>query len=174
MNNPQSLSVVIISLLGVAVLLLVANLYLDKTYSHDDDAHDFTMYGYIAAFSSIGIVMLMVFLHYVKVMDNIYLPLYSFLFAAFAGLGTVSYLAYDKLISSKHYPIGSVNTKNNDQIDETLTAFVLSIVGATCCLVYFLNYTGGTGLFGEYHDAIEKDTDVTFMINELNNDVKNL
>ena len=146
-----SLVIIVFCNLLVASLITSVAANINHTYFHDKKAKDLAISASSVGFGGIG--LLIGFLLFNKMYMNInrvYLYSLLWMWVILVALSVLTYLTYDKLLSSYHYPVGAVNTINKTEKRLAFSAFCLSLVGISVGLTYVIT----TGIHEGYFDNL--------------------
>lgn len=143
-----TLVIVIFCVLLVSSLITSVAANINKTYHHDHKAKEYAVSASSVGFGSLGI--LIAFLLYSRSIGGINnVGLYSLLWmwSILIILSALSYLSYDKLVLSKHYPTGAKHIANDTQIKLAFSAFCFTLIGLSVGITYVITTSIHEGYF---------------------------
>ena len=173
-----TLVIVIICNLLVSSLITSVAVNVNKTYHHDHKAEEYAIGASAVGFGSIGVLVGLLLLNkmFMKI-EKVYLYSLLWIWTVLIILTTLSYLVYDKLVLSKHFPNGAKHVANNTEIKLAFAAFCFSIIGLSVGITYVITtgvnegYLDTFKLKNIFTDSGFKKAEETIEMNDLISDL---
>lgn len=146
-----TLLIVIFTVLLVSSLITSVASNIHKTYNLDKDAYDYALVASSVGFGGVGIMIAYMLINrmYLRY-ENVYLHSLLWLWVILIALSGLTYLSYNKMTESYHYPVGAKHTLNQFERDIAFAGFCLTLVGLSVGITYVIT----TGVNKGYFDNI--------------------
>ena len=146
-----SLMAMFVGTLVSSSLITSAAVNIDKTYKYDKDAEKLAMAGTGVGFG--GILIALGAIMYTKMYPtsmHFLIGIFAFIWVILLILLVLSYLSFDYLDKSFHYPVSAKHVLNRTERRLIFAAFCICIVSLTVGLTYVMTH----GIESEFFDDI--------------------
>lgn len=165
-----TLLIVLFTVLLVSSLMMSVYSNINKTYPQDDKAKDYALYAGAAGFGGIGVMIGYMFLNRMYFnYENVYVHSLLWLWVVLIALAVLSYMTYEKLSDSYHFPITGKHTLNKTEKMLSIIAFSFAIAGIASGLTYVITTLYEKNLKGDYEvpKEVSKEIEMDDLISEL-------
>lgn len=145
-----TLLIVLITVLLVSSLITSVAANVHKTYNQDKDAYNYAVAASSIGFGGLGLMIAYMLLNRMYLnYQNVFLHSLLWLWVILIILSALTYLAYNKLTESYHYPVAGKHTLNKTEKQLAFAAFCLTIVGLSVGITYVITTGVNEGYFDD-------------------------